>query len=47
MDDFKLSNLSEAKNEYCARLVNILSPLVIEGLKSIFSVYKMKNIQNI
>ena len=36
MDDFKLENLSEAKNEYSARLVNILSPLVIEGLKSLF-----------
>jgi len=36
MDDFKLENLSEAKNEYSARLVNILSPLIIEGLKSLF-----------
>ena len=35
MDDFILSLLSEAKNEYCIRLLNILTPLVIEGIKSI------------
>jgi len=28
--------LSEAKNEYSSRLVNILTPLVLEGLRSIF-----------
>ena len=37
MDDFKLANLSEAKNEYCARLINILSPLILQGLKSLFN----------
>ena len=36
MDDYNLSAISEAKNEYSARLVNILSPLVIQGIKSIF-----------
>ena len=36
MDDYKLSNLSEAKNEYCARLINILTPLIKDGFKSIF-----------
>ena len=46
MDDFKLSNLSEAKNEYCARLVNIVSPLVIEGLKSIFNEAKTLCVEN-
>ena len=46
MDDFKLSNLSEAKNEYCARLVNIVCPLVIEGLKSIFNEAKTLCVQN-
>lgn len=29
--------LSEAKNEYCIRLLNVLTPMVIEGLKSILS----------
>ena len=31
-----MSSLVESKNEWCARLVNILSPAVIEGLCSIF-----------
>ena len=35
MDDYNTSMLSEAKNEYCIRLLNILTPLLIEGLKSI------------
>ena len=37
MDDYNISMLSEAKNEYCIRLVNILTPLLIEGVKSVFS----------
>lgn len=37
MDDFVLSNLQESKNEWCARLVNIFTPLVIEGIRSIFN----------
>lgn len=37
MDDFNLSCLSEAKNEYSARLVNILTPHITEGVNSIFS----------
>jgi hypothetical protein len=36
MDDYDVNMLSEAKNEYCVRLVNILSPLIIQGLSSIF-----------
>lgn len=36
MDDFVLSNLHESKNEWCSRLLSIISPLVIEGIKSIF-----------
>lgn len=36
MDDFVLSNLQEAKNEWCSRLVSIFTPLVIEGIRSIF-----------
>ena len=31
-----MSSLGESKNEWCARLVNILTPAVIDGLKSIF-----------
>ena len=37
MDDYNTSMLSEAKNEYCIRLLNVLTPMVIEGLKSILS----------
>jgi Family of unknown function (DUF5764) len=36
MDDFVVSNLHESKNEWSSRLLTILTPLVIEGLKSIF-----------
>ena len=36
MDDFNAAVLSEAKNEYSSRLVNILTPLIIQGFKSIF-----------
>ena len=36
MDDFVISNLHESKNEWCSRLVTTLSPLIIEGIKSIF-----------
>jgi hypothetical protein len=36
MDDFVLGNLQESRNEFCARLINILTPQVVFGLKSIF-----------
>jgi len=36
MDDFNAAVSSEAKNEYSSRLVNILTPLIIQGFKSIF-----------
>jgi hypothetical protein len=36
MDDYSLSSLVESKNEWCGRLVNILTPCIIQGLKSIF-----------
>ena len=36
MDDFVISNLHEARNEWCTRLVSILTPLVEQGLRSIF-----------
>jgi hypothetical protein len=35
MDDFNVSALHESKNEWGARLVTILTPLIIEGYKSI------------
>ena len=35
MDDFNLNALNESKNEWSARLINILTPLVIDGYKSI------------
>lgn len=37
MDDFVLSNLHESRNEWCSRLVNIFTPLVTEGIRSIFT----------
>jgi hypothetical protein len=36
MDDFVLGNLQESRNEFCARLINILTPHIAHGLKSIF-----------
>lgn len=36
MDDFDVSSLQESKNEWAARLVNVLTPLINEGLHSIF-----------
>jgi hypothetical protein len=36
MDDFVVSNLYEARNEWSVRLVSILTPLVIQGIRSIF-----------
>jgi len=37
MDDFVISNLQESRNEWCSRLVSIFTPLVIEGVRSIFN----------
>ncbi len=36
MDDFNLSSLQESRNEYCSRLITILTPCVVDGVKSIF-----------
>ena len=36
MDDYSITSLSESKNEWCARLLNILTPCLIEGIKSVF-----------
>ena len=35
MDDFNLSSLHESKNEWGSRLITILTPLIIDGYKSI------------
>jgi len=35
MDDFNVSALHESKNEWGARLVTLLTPLIIDGYKSI------------
>ena len=37
MDDFVISNLQESRNEWCSRLVTIFTPLVVEGVRSIFN----------
>jgi hypothetical protein len=36
MDDFVMKNLNESKYEWCNRLLHILTPSVIQGIKSIF-----------
>lgn len=37
MDDFVISNLHESRNEWCSRLVSVLTPVVVEGIRSIFN----------
>jgi hypothetical protein len=46
MDDFVLSNLNESRNEWCSRLVSVLSPRIIEGIKSIFSESWQLSVEN-
>ena len=42
MDDYSINSLSDSKNEWCARLINILTPVTIQGVKSIFDeAYKL------
>jgi len=36
MDDYNINTIVDSKNEWCARLTNILTPCMIEGVKSIF-----------
>ena len=36
MDDFVLSNLQDSRNEWCSRLINILTPQINDGLYSIY-----------
>lgn len=37
MDDYDINTLVESKNEWCARLLNILTPQIIVGFKSVFA----------
>jgi hypothetical protein len=46
MDDFAVANLHSSRDEWCARLVNILTPLIIEGLRSIFNEAWKLSIEN-
>ena len=36
MDDYSMTSLQESRNEWGARLVHIITPLVIQGFRSIF-----------
>ena len=36
MDDFNVSSLHESKNEWGSRLLTILTPVIVEGFRSIF-----------
>ena len=36
MDDYSINSLTESKNEWCARLVSILSHNIIQGINSIY-----------
>lgn len=46
MDDYDVNTLVESKNEWCARLLNILTPQIIVGFKSIFSEAEKLCIEN-
>lgn len=37
MDDFVTLNLQESRNEWCSRLVSIFTPLIMDGIRSIFN----------
>jgi len=36
MDDFNIANLRESKNEWCCYLVDIMTPLIRDGVRSMF-----------
>lgn len=46
MDDYDVNTLIESKNEWCARLLNILTPQIITGFKSVFSESQKMCIEN-
>lgn len=37
MDDYSIRTLTESRNEWCNRLLNIFTPAVVEGLTSVFN----------
>lgn len=37
MDEYNISTINESRNEFCIRLINILTPCIIEGFKSIYN----------
>lgn len=36
MDDFNVATLNEGRSEWCARLLNVLTPAIIQGMRAIF-----------
>lgn len=36
MDDYSIANLNDSKNEWCARLLNVLTPCIIVEISNIF-----------
>lgn len=46
MDDFNLSSLKESRNEWCVRLMNILTPQIVIGIRSIFNSAKALCLEN-
>ena len=37
MDEYNITSINESRNEFCIRLINILTPCIIEGFKSIYN----------
>jgi hypothetical protein len=46
MDDFNLSTLRGSRDEWCMRLINILCPQIISGIRSIFSASYKQCVEN-
>lgn len=46
MDDYDVNTLIESKNEWCARLLNVLTPQIIVGFRSVFSEAQKLCIEN-
>ena len=46
MDDYDVNTLIESKNEWCARLLNILTPQIIIGFRSVFQEAEKLCIEN-
>jgi hypothetical protein len=46
MDDYSMASLQESRNEWCARLVHILTPLIIQGFRSIFKEANILCVEN-